>query len=1032
LQNQYVLVSAFYDGKLKRVGLKFYDTLSRTIKIVHDSSGFMPYFISTAPVEELEALKGKRNDIARLEPVTLFDSIADKPVVATKVVVTDPLAISGGDEGKPGLRDMVDAHEADIKTYLNYLYDNSLIPGTYFDEEDHKLVPSVFSRSESATKLLEKVISTPGLTDDAKNVFTEWVSLFDQPLPTFRLLALDIEVWNERMYKVPNIDVADMPVVSVSLVGDDGVKEVHVFARGVDQLSMPGASVITHPSERSLLSAVFERIEQFPFIVTFNGDQFDLPYLHNRARALGLDTPFRIRRGKSGKGGEAALKNGVHIDLYKFHSNKSVQLYIYEGVYHEFTLDAICQALLGERKIEIPTKGDISALTYDQLLEYSLQDSVLTYRLASRRDQLSFKLMVLFSRTSMLPMDDVSRHGISTWIKSMMSYQMRKRNVLIPDKKDLSSKGGASTQATIKGKQYQGAIVVDPLPGIYFNITVLDFASLYPTSVKNRNLSFESVNCPHPECKNNIIPGTNHWSCLKKQGITALLVGTLRDLRVSFYKPLAKVAPTEADRELANTVAQSLKVYLNACFTGDTDVMTPTGVKNIKEFAVGDQVISVNPKTLAAEIDRVVETQDYSYHGKLFSFNNGSSVDLMVTPNHKFLVNRGTRTEFSEAKTIYSEGGAVIPAAKLPLAGECAMKETATATLAKSITIGPGHIKEVDYYGRVYCITTERNHTVVAGRNGRLSLTSQSYGVMGYDKFGLYCLPVAEATAALGRYATSQAIDKCKKIGLKIVGGDTDSLFLDTPSQEKVAEIISWAHSKLNLDLEVDKTFRLALFTSRKKNYFGVLPDDKIVIKGLSGKKSHSPQYIRNAFKAVIDEIATIRSPTDIEPTKVRLMDMLKQYYAKLCDKSAPIKDLAVHMKMKGSVESYTKNTPQHVQAAKWLIEAGREVNEGDTVTFVKVKPQKLKKLDDSGTEIQEDASELVETEPSKAEKKAKTAKVTAKPLEFVRGDEINYEKYKDMFISTFEQVFDALGIQLSDEVLAPKKEKKASTLDAF
>jgi DNA polymerase elongation subunit (family B) len=130
LQNQYVLVSAFYDGKLKRVGLKFYDTLSRTIKIVHDSSGFMPYFISTAPVEELEALKGKRNDIARLEPVTLFDSIADKPVVATKVVVTDPLAISGGDEGKPGLRDMVDAHEADIKTYLNYLYDNSLIPGT--------------------------------------------------------------------------------------------------------------------------------------------------------------------------------------------------------------------------------------------------------------------------------------------------------------------------------------------------------------------------------------------------------------------------------------------------------------------------------------------------------------------------------------------------------------------------------------------------------------------------------------------------------------------------------------------------------------------------------------------------------------------------------------------------------------------------------------------------------------------------------------------------------------------------------------
>lgn len=1312
MQARFILVSAFYDGKLKKVGLKFYDTETETIRIVYDDSGFMPYFISTDPLDKLESLKGSRDDIAELQPITLADTIADRPIDATKVIVSDPLAISGDEKsGRPGLRDLVDAHEADIKTYLNYLYDNSLIPGTFFEDHRGRLVPSRFPRTQAAEKLLDKVLSAPDITDAGRKVFTEWVSLFDQPLPTFRILALDIETWNERMYKVPSTEAAEMPIIAVSLVGDDGLREVHVFARSDTKLETPGAVVIRHNTERALLEAVFKRVEEYPFLVTFNGDTFDLPYLHNRGRAMGLKSPFKVRRGKQGKGGEAGLNVGIHIDLYKFHSNKSIQNYVYEGVYHEYTLDAISQALLGESKVEIPTKGDMSALTYSQLLEYSIQDSLLTYKIATRKNQLALKLIALFSRTSMMPMDDVSRHGISTWIKSMFSFQLKERNILIPNKEELAAKGHASTQAMIKGKQYQGGMVVEPRSGIYFDVTVLDFASLYPSTIKNNNLSWETMNCNHEECRSNLVPNTPHWVCKKKQGMTSLLVGTLRDLRVSMYKPLSKdTSVSEDDRELANTVAQALKVYINACFTGDTYLVTPSGIKNIKEFRVGDEVFSVNPNTLSVERDRVIEVQQFQYQGDLYHFKDRRFLDLMVTPNHRMLVagysggpngrRGGLSAEFRTAEDVFSRTNMFIPetfasfigneieyVSLLPTAqsigatasvypdgerlvnwfrrlpadlkskirrygrvykartdrwskfGSCykipaqalteddvgkilekggivmfgnphsskvfarvnakrlaklcgwvvsegslsttmpreypnSNKRGTTRAVTISQSQGKGNpngerfrgqiaelldalqisyssdrrgfyianavlyefmasncytsarhtaatkraphfifgspelsiaffttaysgdgtqgqalyttksrqlmedivilrtalgdkvhtkfdktvyrvsfsnsrtiltrashnkhrsVKKVPYDGIVYCVTTAKNHTVFAGRNGRFVPVGQSYGVQGYDKYGLFCVPVAEATTALGRYAIEKAIDKCKELGMGLLGGDTDSLFIDHPPRERIDQVIAWAHSTMKLDLEVDKVYRLALFTSRKKNYLGVLQNDKTVIKGLSGKKSHSPEFIRDTFKSVVAEITKIRTPADIGPTKVRLLQMAKDDYARLCDRGVPLKELAVHMKMKGSVDSYVKNTPQHVQAAKWLVSAGRDVNEGDTITFVKVRPQKVKKLDDDGNEVEEENVGLLESEPSKAEKKAKAQKVTAKPLEFVSADEVDYEKYKDMFISTFEQVYDALGVQLNDEVLSPPKPEQditpSSSLDAF
>ena len=72
-------------------------------------------------------------------------------------------------------------------------------------------------------------------------------------------------------------------------------------------------------------------------------------------------------------------------------------------------------------------------------------------------------------------------------------------NVFSAEKKGKS----ASSQAITKGKQFEGAIVIDPTPGLHFNVKVMDFASLYPSIISTRNLSYETMMCGHSDCKSN-------------------------------------------------------------------------------------------------------------------------------------------------------------------------------------------------------------------------------------------------------------------------------------------------------------------------------------------------------------------------------------------------------------------------------------------------------------------------------------------------------------------------------------------------
>jgi DNA polymerase elongation subunit (family B) len=144
-------------------------------------------------------------------------------------------------------------------------------------------------------------------------------------------------------------------------------------------------------------------------------------------------------------------------------------------------------------------------------------------------------------------------HSVSDWIKSMIYSYLRKHGILIPNYKEL--RRGRETRSV------PGALTITPKSGIYFNTVVCDFESLYPSCIDSFNLSYETVDCVHEECKANSVPMLNHYVCTKRRGFYSVLVGALKDLRIHWFKSLSKDSSLNGEeRELADIVSKMLKL----------------------------------------------------------------------------------------------------------------------------------------------------------------------------------------------------------------------------------------------------------------------------------------------------------------------------------------------------------------------------------------------------------------------------------------------------------------------------------------
>ncbi|MGQ9597697.1 MAG: DNA polymerase domain-containing protein, partial [Thermoproteota archaeon] len=76
-------------------------------------------------------------------------------------------------------------------------------------------------------------------------------------------------------------------------------------------------------------------------------------------------------------------------------------------------------------------------------------------------------------------------------------------------------------------------------------------------------------------------------------------------------------------------------------------------------------------------------------------------------------------------------------------------------------------------------------------------LANTLYGYAGWVGARWYLREVAEAVAEWGRHTISMAIEKAKQLGMEIIYGDTDSLFLR--DERKAEELLRWVEEELGM-----------------------------------------------------------------------------------------------------------------------------------------------------------------------------------------------------------------------------------------
>ncbi|MFW9769736.1 MAG: DNA-directed DNA polymerase I, partial [Candidatus Thorarchaeota archaeon] len=673
-----------------------------------------------------------------------------------------------------------------------------------------------------------------------ESIIAEYSPMFFTEVPDIWRIAVDIEVYTPVLNRVPDPNKAEYPVTAIGLSDNEGFNKCFVLRREGHPEGKKGKDfpkdleILFYDDEAEMLVDAFKLIDQYPLVLTFVGDTFDLKYLHNRAQHLRIDMdqycPISIRKNQDPRRDRTLLHRGIHVDFYKFFTNPSIKIYALSGAYQRENLDSIAEGILGVKKLELST--DISHLDYYELAHYCWLDANLVMQFTQFESNLLLRLIVLLMRISRMSMDDVTRFFISSWIQSLFRQEHRSNDLLIPRREDIDSvkQADAQVEATIGGKGFKGAIVIDPVAGVHFNATVLDFASLYPTIMKTHNISYETVDCPHEECRagtDNRVPQTEHWTCTRRRGMISQTIGFFRDTRVKWFKPKSKdSALDERTRNWYSVVERALKVFVNA-----------------------------------------------------------------------------------------------------------------------------------------------------------------SYGVTGAPHFELFCMPAAESVTAYGRDAIERTKEKAESMGITVLYGDTDSVFLDNPSKKQQEELVAWSREVLGIDLEVEKTYKYVALSERKKNYIGVYKDGKVEVKGLSGKKRNTPDFAQEAFRQMLEVLSRVDDPEGFEKAKDEIREIVNEVIDRLEEKPPRYKpeELAFRIQLTKPLHSYDTDIP-HVRAAKKLVEETQDPTKalpGTIVSYIKTKGQD-----------------------------------TVIPVELVKSDQsywIDKDAYIDILRSVFEQVLDSVGLDFEE-----------------
>jgi DNA polymerase elongation subunit (family B) len=223
-----------------------------------------------------------------------------------------------------------------------------------------------------------------------------------------------------------------------------------------------------------------------PDIVTgWNIRFFDIPYLFSRISALmGEKEAKRLSFWNIVNQKVVNRKNKDHnvYDLAGIATLDYYELYLTFTYTNQesYRLDSIANIELGEGKLsysEYESIHEFYKKDFQKFIEYNVHDVTLIKKLEEKLRLMELAVALAYSAKVNL-MDIFSQ--VRTW-DAIVFHHLYEKGVVIPPKKHNS-----------KDRQYAGAYVKEPKPGLYDWVVSLDLNSLYPHLIMQYNISPET------------------------------------------------------------------------------------------------------------------------------------------------------------------------------------------------------------------------------------------------------------------------------------------------------------------------------------------------------------------------------------------------------------------------------------------------------------------------------------------------------------------------------------------------------------
>lgn len=483
--------------------------------------------------------------------------------------------------------------------------------------------------------------------------------------------------------------------------------------------------------------------------------------------------------------------------------------------------------------------------------KYCIQDSVLVVQLMDKLQ--TWIGLTEMAKTCNVQMFTLYTAGQQVKVFSQVYRYCMYNNIVV-------EKDGYATKAD---DHYQGATVIDPIPGVYDRVISLDFASLYPSLIIGYNIDYSTLvhdwdevgrfkkddTVPDDDC--HVMEWEDHVGCVhdpkivRKNALTELI--NKHELKT---------------KTLREKKSKSLDAWRK------------------KEY---DEKI----KALDEEIRPYKEERSHLAKSK---------------PKHTMCAKRNFR--FLKNEVVKG----VLPTVISGLLDARKKTRNEMKDLEKKMKEDGISLEEKNALAVLISVLNQRQLSYKVSANSM-------YGAMGVEKGYLPFMPGAMATTYMGRKSIKLVTEVIpEKYGGKLVYGDTDSNYLTFPGLETAAEI--WDKA-IHVASEVSKLFpkpmkiefedciywRYLILTKKRYMYLSCgrdgklhkakdkdgreTDDNKLSKKGVLLTRRDNSNFVRAVYAKIIKMIFDRANPNDV-------MDAIIDEINLLCSNSIPYRQFVI------------------------------------------------------------------------------------------------------------------------------------------